>query len=105
MGALCVIQPVEIRSTPVAAIAGAVATVTRPEASVMARLFTRRTASAESVRAHVVEQDRIGTDLQHLIQLIEGIHLDLDLDEMADSCARPLQRWLEHLRQWRCGCP
>ena len=99
------IQPVEIRSTPVAAMAGAVATVTRPDASVMARLFTRRTASDEGVRAHVVEQDRIGADLQHFIQLIEGIHLDLDLDEMADSRHAPAPGPAGRLRQWRCGCP
>jgi hypothetical protein len=37
IGALCVIQPLETRSTPVAAMIGAVSRLIRPEASVMAR--------------------------------------------------------------------
>src|SRR5215831_19637825 len=44
IGALWVIQPEEIRSTPVAAMAGAVSRVIRPEASVTARPSTIATA-------------------------------------------------------------
>ena len=47
-GGLCVIQPTEIKSTPVAAIAGAVAGVTRPDASVIARPATISTAERSS---------------------------------------------------------
>jgi hypothetical protein len=52
MPTLWVSQPIEIRSTPVAAICGAVAGVMRPEASVIARPATIATASvsvAESI--------------------------------------------------------
>src|SRR5437588_7466 len=47
-GALCVSQPAEMRSTPLAAMAGAFAAVMRPEASVIARPATMATARRSS---------------------------------------------------------
>jgi hypothetical protein len=49
IGALCVIQPLETGSTPVAAMIGAVSRLIRPEASVMAR--GRPSISASSPRS------------------------------------------------------
>ena len=59
IGALCVSQPIEIRSTPEAAIVGAVSGVMRPEASVNARPPTRATAFASVAEIHIVEQHRV----------------------------------------------
>ena len=79
---LCVIQPTEIRSTPVAAIAGAVAAVMRPEASVITLAARHGNRLPEVVDAHIVEQDRIGAKRQRLLELRQRIDLDLDLDHV-----------------------
>ena len=89
--ALWVSQPAEMRSTPVAAMAGAVAGVMRPEASVMARPATIATAS-RSGRAHVVEQHGVDADRQRLVELLEGVDLELDLHQMTDAGAGALDR-------------
>ena len=57
------IHPQEIRSTPAAATSNAVATVTRPDASVTARASTRLTGLGEGLRVHVVEKDCIGANV------------------------------------------
>ena len=80
--ALRVIQPEEIRSTPVAATAGAVSRLIRPEASVMARPPTVPSAPAHRFRHHVLEQHGVDADHQRFGELVEGIDFELDLDEM-----------------------
>ena len=57
---LWVSQPIEIRSTPVAAIGGAVAGVMRPEASVIARPATIATALA-SVSGSILSRSTAST--------------------------------------------
>ena len=91
-GALWVIQPEEIRSTPVAAIAGAVSRVIRPEASVIARPSTICHRAAQRVRVHVVEQYRVDPVLQRLGELVERIDLELDLDQVAGMRAGAFER-------------
>ncbi len=89
---LWVSQPIEIRSTPVAAMCGAVAGVMRPEASVTARPATIATASVSVGWIHIVEQYRVYTVIERLAQLIERIDFEFDLDQVADAGFRPLQR-------------
>ena len=69
-------------------MAGAVAGVMRPEASVMARPPMRRTASA-SISGPMLSSSTASTPLaQRLVELVERIDLDLDLDQMPDAGAR-----------------
>ena len=49
----------------------------------------------ESVRAHVIEKDRIGADVQDFVELVEGIDFDLDLDEVSHSRPSSLQGWTD----------
>ncbi len=93
MPTLCVSQPIEIRSTPVEATADAVAGVIRPEASVTARPATIATASRRHLGGHVIEQHGIDTLIECFAQLIERIHFQFDLDEMADAALCALQRF------------
>ena len=93
MPTLWVSQPIEMRSTPVEAIADAVAGVMRPEASVTARPATIATASRSISGAHVIEQHGIDALIECFTQLIERIHFQLDLDQMADAALRALQRF------------
>jgi hypothetical protein len=47
---------------------------------------------AQSVRVHVVQQDHVGTAfIQHLGQLIQPVHLDLDPDHVRGACLNGLQ--------------
>ena len=93
------IQPQEIRSTPVAATAGAVSRVIRPEASVTARPSTIATARRRVSGVHVVEQHGVDPDLQRLGELVEGVDLELDLDEVPGMAPRPLERRAHAARQ------
>ena len=90
--ALWVSQPAEMRSTPAAAMAGAVAGVMRPEASAMARPSMRRTASASISGPMLSSNTASGPSLQRLVELVERIDLDFDLDQMADAGTRGADR-------------
>ena len=79
--ALCVTHPTEIRSTPVAAIAGAVAAVMRPDASVITFPPAMATAFLRS---------SIHAECENLFELSERVDLDLDLDEVAGMGFRAL---------------
>ncbi len=93
MGALCVSQPTEIRSTPVAAMAGAVAGLTRPDASVIARPATMAHRAWRASGGSILSSSTASTpSAERLLELAERIDLELDLDEMADTGARALQR-------------
>jgi hypothetical protein len=69
IGALCVSQPTEMRSTPVAAIAG-----------------------AYIVERHVVEQHGVDAGAERLFELRQRVDLDLDLDQVADMAAHAADR-------------
>ena len=86
------IQPEEIRSTPAAAMAGAVSRVMRPEASVTARPSTIATARRKVVRVHIVEQHGVDADFERLGELVERVDFELDLDEMAGMGAGAFER-------------
>ena len=70
----------------------AVAAVMRPEASVIARPSVMATACRSSLDRHVVEQDRVDAERQHLFELRQRIDLDLDLDEVAGMGLGALDR-------------
>ena len=85
--ALWVSQPMEIRSTPVAATAGAVAGGDAAGCLGDGAAINDADGFAQHLRAHVVEQHRIHADLQRLTQLLERIDLEFDFYEMADGGA------------------
>ena len=86
------IQPDEIRSTPAAAISGAVSRVMRPEASVTARPATIATARRKVGGSMLSSSTASNAVIERLGELIERIDLQLDLDEMPGMGARPLKR-------------
>ena len=104
-GALWVSHPTERRSTPVAAIAAAVAAVIPPEASSTARPAGAAHRLGELVDREVVEQDEIGAERQGLLELLQRVDLDLDLGGVARRGARPLDRLGGRRRRSPRGCP
>ena len=87
--------PDEIRSTPVAAMAAMVSSVTPPEASSHELAAHELHGLGEHLGIHVVEQHRVGLARgEHFFQLSEAVDLDLDLDEMPDRGPRLLERRL-----------
>ena len=92
IGALWVSQPTEMRSTPVAAIAGAVSGVTRPDASLIARppiiATARRRSSSDMLSSSTASTPRA----ERLLELRERVDFDLDLDQMADVGAHAPDR-------------
>ena len=64
-------------STPVDAMSRAVSGVMPPEASVKARLSTMATARRRGRDVHVIEQNGIDAERQRLVELVQGIDLQL----------------------------
>ena len=91
IGAEWVIQPDEIRSTPAAAIAGAVSRVMRPEASVTARPATISTARRRVGGSMLSSSTASNAVVERLGELVERVDLELDLDEVAGMGARPFR--------------
>ena len=89
LGALWVSQPIDSRSTPLSAMARAVAGVMPPEASVTRRPATRSTPEPEPLGPEVVEQHGVGADLEQLVELLERVDLHLDLHQVADPGPHP----------------
>ena len=85
-GAEWVSAPTEIRSTPVAAIAATLSSVTPPDASNSARPAVMATAFRKSATVHVVEQHDVGAGLERLRQLVERRHFDLDPQRVRRPC-------------------
>ena len=69
------------------------------------RPATSFTAARSAGNVHVVEQKRVGIELQRLVELVEVGHLDLDLYHVAGMRARALERRRRRHRRRRCGCP
>ena len=78
----------EMRCTPVSAMARTVSRVMPPEASSSARSAGDPHRLAHLVRAHVVEQDHGRAGGERLAQLVEVFHLDLDPDAGRREFAR-----------------
>ena len=68
---------------------GCVVRVMPPDASRRARPRLRRTASRIVSGVHVVQQDRLGSARERLVELVERVHLDLDRQRRLDARERP----------------
>ena len=90
--ALWVSQPIDIRSTPLAAIATAVSGRMPPEASVIMRPSTMRDRLAQGGRVHVVEQHGVEAQRQGFLELRQRIDFELDLHHVADAGAHAFDR-------------
>lgn len=76
------IQPTEIRSTPVAAIAGAVCAVTRPDAAVIARTPAIATASVSCSWDMLPSAPHRHLPCERQFQMRDRVDLDLNLHHM-----------------------
>ena len=77
-----------------------------PEASITSRPATMATAFFIDGHVEIVEQHHVGeAAVEHLLQLIERIDLDLDLDQVAGRGAGALQHRRGCRPRPRCGCP
>ena len=83
IGALWVIQPEEIRSTPVAAIGGGGLGGDPAGGLGDGAAVDHRDRAAQGLGVHVVEQHRIDAGVERLVELVERVDLELDLDQVA----------------------
>lgn len=60
---------------------------------------------SQLIDRHVVEQERVGAKRQRFFKLRQGIDFQLDLDEVADAGAGPLESGANAPRQSRHDCP
>ena len=99
------IQPTEIRFTPLSATARTVSSVMPPEASEIARPRIRLHGVRELGGRHVVEQDHVGARRERLLELGDRLHLAFDLDQVPDEGARALDRRRDAAGSRPGGCP
>ena len=85
---LWVRAPIEMRSTPVAAMSWMRSRVMPPLASVSARPLIRRTAVRRSSMEKLSRQNRVDVGGEHCVDLVEAIDFDFEVCGVRDYCAQ-----------------
>ena len=84
----CVSAPIEMKSTPVSAMARTLARVMPPDASSGTRPATNPTQTRIWSDAHVVEQDPVRARVERLADVVERLGLDLDRQQRPPAPVR-----------------